>query len=194
MKKITDRFLLGVISGLGGNVAKIAVESFFNRIGFSQSNGRTTAAGIFLKESDISTPYGKVVGVIADNMIAAGLGVTCAYWITLMGKDHYILKGAGLGAAEWASLYGVLSKLGATAIYPVKPRDALATYISHLAFGATKMTIIRSLGDERLFKPKNLTLEIDEPHDLLPGNKSTQENRTISLHKNKKLLRFVKSH
>lgn len=166
MKKITDRFWLGVISGLGGNIAKIAVESFLNRIGFSEGNGRTTAAGIFLKKSDINNPYGKAVGLIADNMIAAGLGVSCSYWLTLMGKDKYLLKGAGLGAAEWAVLYGVLSKFGATAIFPVKPKDALATYISHLVFGVTKITITRHLGDERLFKPKNLSLEIEKPQSL----------------------------
>lgn len=49
MKKISDRFLVGVISGLGGNLAKMAVEQVFNRTGFSKSNGYTTAAaaGIF---------------------------------------------------------------------------------------------------------------------------------------------------
>lgn len=166
MKKFTDRFWLGVVSGLGGNLAKIAVEYFFNRISFSEGNGRTTAAGIFLKKSDINNPYGKAVGIIADNMIAAGLGVTCAYWITLMGKDKYLLKGAGLGAAEWAALYGVLSKLGATAIYPVKPKDALATYLSHLAFGAVKMAMVRHLGDERLFHPNNLSLQIYDPQNF----------------------------
>jgi hypothetical protein len=166
MKKIADRFWIGVISGIGGNIAKMSVETFFNQIGFSKSNGYTTAAGIFLKRSDVSTPYGRVVGIIADNMIAVGLGVTCSYWLTLMGKDKYLLKGAGLGAAEWASLYGVLSKLGATAIFPVKPKDALATYISHLAFGATKIAIAANLGDSRLFKPSNLTMEIDEPEVL----------------------------
>lgn len=168
MKKIKDRFLLGVISGLGGNIAKMAVERFFRRTGFSTSLGRKTAAGIFLKKSDINTPHGKAVGIIADNMIAVGLGVTCSYWLTLMGKDYYLLKGAGLGAAEWASLYGVLSKLGATTIYPIKPKDALATYLSHLAFGAVKISIVRHLGDERLFKPKNWTKGIQEAQDLFP--------------------------
>ncbi|MGI6685199.1 MAG: hypothetical protein ACOX47_06940 [Bacillota bacterium] len=167
MKKLTDRFLLGVIAGLGGNIAKITVEHFFNRTGFSQSNGHTTAAGIFLKKSDINTPYGKLVGYIADNMIAGGLGVTCTYWATLMGKDNYLLKGAALGAGEWTALYGVLSKLGATAIFPIKPKDAFATYLSHLAFGAVKMAIAVNLGDSRLFNPSNLTLEIGEPESFL---------------------------
>lgn len=171
MEKIKDRFLLGIISGLGGNLAKVAVEQFFNKIGFSKTSGYTTAAGIFLKKSDISTPYGTALGIIGDNMIAAGLGISCAYWLTLMGKDHYFLKGAGLGAAEWSALYGVLSKMGATSIYPVKPKDGLVTYLSHLAFGAAKMTIAVNLGDERLFKPANLTLDIEEPQKVLPkGN------------------------
>ncbi|MDN5323691.1 MAG: hypothetical protein PWQ67_2145 [Clostridia bacterium] len=33
-------------------------------------------------------------------MIVSGLGVTCVYWLTLMEKDNYILKGAGLGATR----------------------------------------------------------------------------------------------
>ncbi|EGW41307.1 hypothetical protein [Desulfosporosinus sp. OT] len=171
MKKIKDRFSLGLISGLGGNLAKIAVEQVFKRTGVSKSNGYTTAAGIFLKKSDIATSYGRAVGIIADNMIAAGLGVTCTYWLTLMGKDKHLIKGAGLGAVEWGALYGVLSRLGATTIYPVKPKDAIATFISHLAFGMTKIAIAVHLGDSRLFKPKNLTLEIDEPQSLFPKAK-----------------------
>lgn len=162
MKKIKDRFWLGIIAGLGGNMAKMVVEQLFDKTGFSKGHGYDTAAGIFLRKSDISTPYGRAVGIVADNMIAAGLGVTCTYWLTLMGKDKYLVKGAGLGAAEWAALYGVLSKLGATAIYPVKPQDTIATYISHLVFGATKIAIAANLGDSRLFKPKNLTMEINE--------------------------------
>ncbi|MHB8073454.1 hypothetical protein [Desulfosporosinus fructosivorans] len=175
MKKIKDRYLVGLISGLGGNLAKMAVEQVFNKSGFSKSNGYTTAAGIFLKKSDVSTPYGKAVGILADNMIAAGLGVTCIYWLTLMGKDNHLIKGAGLGAAEWGSLYGVASSIGATAIYPVKPKDAIATFISHLAFGMTKISIAVMLGDSRLFKPSNLTLEIDEAQSLLAKPDETNQ-------------------
>lgn len=173
MKKITDRFTLGILSGLGGNVAKVAVEQVFNKLGFSKTSGYRTASGIFFKKSQVSTPLGTTVGIIADNMIAAGLGVTCTYWLTLMGKDKYFLKGAGLGAAEWSALYGVLSNIGATNIFPVKPKDALVTYLSHLVFGATKITIAVKLGDERLFKPTNLTQEIKRPQDLF-SNKQSQ--------------------
>lgn len=166
MKKITDRFWLGAISGLGGNLAKIAVEQVANRTNYSKSNGYSTAAGIFLKKSEIKSLYGKTVGVIADNMIAMGLGVTCIYWLTLMGKDKKFLKGAGLGAMEWGLLYGAASRLGATSIFPVKPKDAFTTFLSHLVFGVTKMAIAVNLGDERLFKPKNLSLEINESQEL----------------------------
>lgn len=170
MKKITDRLLLGVIAGLGGNIAKIAVERLCIRtVGFNES-GAIKAAGIFLKERDISSAYGRIVGNIGDNMIAAGLGITCVYWLTIMGKDHYFIKGAGLGAAEWTVLYGVFSKMGATSIYPTKPKDALVSFVSHLAFGAVKMIIAVNLGDDRLFKPKNLTLEIKEPQELTLEN------------------------
>lgn len=184
MKKITDRFCLGVISGLGGNLSKMAVEHFFNKINFSKGKGRTTAAGIFLKKPAIKEPSGQLVGIIADNMIAIGLGITCIYWLTLMGKDKYLIKGAGLGAMEWGSLYGVLSKLGASEIYPVQPKDALATFVSHMAFGATKIAIATNLGDNRLFKPNNWTLEIDEPQELFSNDQegTKTRNRMTMLH------------
>ncbi|MCR6546018.1 hypothetical protein [Dehalobacterium formicoaceticum] len=161
MKKIKDRFALGIICGLGGNISKRILENYFIKIGFSNSSGRKTAAGIFLKKHQISKPYGKVVGEIADHMIAAGLGVTCVYWLSFMGKDHYLLKGGGLGAAEWTSLYGVASHLGATHIFPVSPKDAVANFLSHVAFGTTKTFLAVRLGDEELFNPRNLSHKIN---------------------------------
>lgn len=166
MKKITDRYLLGIIAGLGGNIAKIAVERIFMKTTDFKETGAKKAAGIFLKKSDVSSFQGQIIGNIADNMIAAGLGITCVYWLTLMGKDYYFIKGAGLGTAEWTALYGVLSQMGATSVFPTKPKDALVSFASHLAFGMIKMIIAVNLGDERLFEPKALTLEIKEPQDL----------------------------
>ncbi len=166
MRKITDRFLLGVISGLGGNLAKLAVEKTLQAIGFSEETGAKKAAGIFLKKRDIKTPYGKLIGTVADNLIASSLGVVCIYTMTFMGKDNYLLKGAALGLAEWTSLYGVTSRIGATAIYPTKPKDTIALMLSHIAFGATKITIARHIGDERLFNPKEWSQDIKDPQEF----------------------------
>lgn len=160
MKKITDRFLLGVVAGLAGNIAKKAVEMAFLKKKYTDTIGVKKAAGILVKKADISTPYGKLAGVLADNIIAALLGVTCTYWFTLMGKDKYLLKGPLLGTAEWAALYGMMSRLGATEISPIKPKEAIVGCLSHLAFGAAKGWTIANLGDERLFKPQNLVREI----------------------------------
>lgn len=166
MKKITDRFWLGVISGLGGNLVKMAIEESFKRKGIIKTTAIEKASGIFLNKSDISTPQGKLVGIITDNMIAGALGITCSYWLTLMGKDKYLLKGGFLGAFEWTAMYGALSRIGATSIFPVKSIDALIGFVSHFAFGMTKIAIIANLGDSRLFQPKNLSLKLDEPEEL----------------------------
>ena len=131
-----------------------------------KETGAKKAAGIFLKKGDVSSLPGQIIGHLADNMIACGLGISCVYWLTLMGKDHYLLKGAGLGVAEWTALYGVASRIGATSIFPTKPKDALAAFSTHLVFGATKMIIAINLGDERLFSPGNFTQEIKKPQGI----------------------------
>lgn len=173
MKKITDRFLLGVIAGLGGNIAKGAVERLCVKIFDFKETGPQKAAGIFLMKKDVNTVPGRIIGIIADNMIACGLGVSCVYWLSLMGKDYYLIKGAGLGAAEWTVMYGVLSKVGATSIYPTKPQDGLINFASHLAFGAIKVLIAVNLGDERLFTPKNLFLEIKRPQEIFASDSNS---------------------
>ena len=96
MKKITDRFFLGVIAGLGGNLSKIALERIAVQLFGFKETGAKKAAGIFLKKKDVNSVPGKILGNIADNMIAAGLGITCIYSLTLTGRDYYLLKGAGL--------------------------------------------------------------------------------------------------
>jgi len=178
MKKITDRFLLGIIAGLGGNVAKCPLETAFVKWGDYKSTGKQKAAGIFLKKSDIDTPYGSAVGAIGDYLIAAGLGISCCYFLTFMGRDKYLLKGAALGAAEWTALYGVMSRLGATAIFPIKPKDALIAFLAHCVFGITKMAIVANLGDSRLFQPGNLTERIGQPEEVNFFRKKAMSGRT----------------
>ena len=156
MKKITDRYLLGIISGIGGNIAKSAFEGYLKRNGIIEVTSKEKAAGIFLKKSDLQTPYGKMVGKIADYMIGAGLGISCVYWLTFMGKDNYLLKGIGLGAMEWTALYGVVASMGATSIFPVKSKDAYISLLSHVVFGGTKIFLAKKLGDDKLFHPQNL--------------------------------------
>jgi phage shock protein PspC (stress-responsive transcriptional regulator) len=56
MKKITDRFILGVIAGLAGNIAKKTVEHIaIKAVGFNET-GAKKAAGIFLKKTDMNSP------------------------------------------------------------------------------------------------------------------------------------------
>lgn len=179
INKITDRFWLGVISGLGGNLVKTAIEEFFKRKGVIKSTAIEKASGIFVDKKDISSPQGRMVGFIADNMIAGALGVSCVYWLTLMGRDKYLLKGGFLGAIEWTTIYGVLSRAGATSIFPVKPADALVGFVSHFAFGMTKIALSANLGDTRLFQPKNLAFQPDEPQELLNNNRPLPVKKTV---------------
>ncbi len=51
-----------MVAGLFGNLAEMAVESFFVKSGFSDETGAKKAGGIFLSKSDLKTPMGLVVG------------------------------------------------------------------------------------------------------------------------------------
>ncbi|MGI6226254.1 MAG: hypothetical protein ACOYJ1_08385 [Peptococcales bacterium] len=156
MKKINDRITLGIISGIIGNLAKETVNGSLSRIAFGRVDGSNIASGIFLprwKSKYLPTKKTRFIGFVADNIIAGFLGVSTVYLLSLTGNDHHRLKGASAGHFAWTSMYGFLSKMGATSVYPVSENVNIKGLISHTVFGIVTSEVAIRLGDESLFKP-----------------------------------------
>ncbi len=154
MPKITDRFIGGVLAGLGANVVKQAIDwAFFSR-GYSKECGAHKAAGFFLKARHTRTRFGTCLGIVADNSIAAGLGICAAYLFTFTGKDYALLKGLVFGNTTWDIAYGVLSQFGATSVRTSDVKTVLASWISHSVFGLTEAFLLTAICAPDLFEPK----------------------------------------
>lgn len=151
MPKIRDRLILGVISGLTGNVPKLGLVELARRRGWAEVTGPTKAAGMLVSRKRLSTAEGRVVGYIADGIIAALLGVASVYLLSVTGRDKAALKGAISGQVIWSALYGVLSTMGATTAHPTSPRTVLTEFVAHTAYGATTASVATLLGDPALF-------------------------------------------
>lgn len=151
MVKIKDRILLGFVAGLGGNAVKTAIGKLARKLNWSEFNGTEKAAGMLLPAHKVTTPGGKLVGYIADNVIAGMLGVATVYMLSVAGKDRAALKGALSGQVMWSVLYGVFSTLGATKVYPPAPKTVLTEFAGHTAYGAVTATLATRLGNRGLF-------------------------------------------
>lgn len=154
MHKIQDRFVAGMVAGLGANFVKQAIEWTLFLSGFSKEVGAHKAAGFFLSSQNVRTPLGTALGAVADNGIAGALGVVASYLLSFTGKDHALLKGLSIGNFTWNVAYGVAAQLGATSVKPDDPKTTLASWISHTAFGVTKAKLLLALSEPELFEPQ----------------------------------------
>jgi len=152
--KIKDRLLLGFISGLGGNMAKNLIEYMGHTLKMSEVEGAGIASAMFISPHKIYSPEGKLVGYIADNIIAGILGIGTVYMLSATGKDKAVLKGALTGQAMWQTLYGVLATMGASRIESKSPKTTLCEFIAHTVYGAVTSAIAVSIGDEGIFTGK----------------------------------------
>ena len=116
--KINDRIVLGIVSGLTGNMAKMVVMTFAKNINWSEITGREKAAGMLIPVHQAYSSKGKIVGHVADNVVAMILGVCTVYMLSITGRDKAWLKGLASGEAMWVGIYGVLSTMGATRTNP----------------------------------------------------------------------------
>jgi hypothetical protein len=151
VKKISDRLILGAVSGVIANIPKLLIGKGGIKLKISEIDGPEMAAGIFIPPHKLALTSGKVVGHLADMVIAGILGTVTVYTLTITGKDKYALKGVLAGQVMWQGLYGLLTSFGASQVKAYSPKTVLNEALSHAVFGLTAAVVAANLGDEKLF-------------------------------------------
>lgn len=158
MKKLKDRILLGLVSGLVGGVVKnIAGEALVKR-GYSEYSGPQRAAGILVPAHKITTTGGKIIGWLAEASISGLLGIATVYTLSLTGKDKALLKGIFLtGGTAWTALYGAMGTVGATRVQSPMPKTVISESITHGLYGAATADggLAHPPGDRPGLSPQN---------------------------------------
>lgn len=154
MRRINDRLILGVLAGVLGNLPKAAVELAGKMTGWAESDCPDRAAGMLVPRRQVHSKKGRIIGRVADMVMAAMLGVATTYALSATGKDKAVLKGVVLGQTMWTMLYGVLGTLGTTRVRTVQPRTALTELVGHTVYGAATAGLAVALGDPGLFTGK----------------------------------------
>lgn len=152
--KIKDRFLLGIVAGLGGNLAKLAIGKTGKKMQWAELHGPDMAAGMFIPPVKLASTQGRIAGLIADSVIAGVLGVVTVYGLSLCGKNQASIKGLAGGSAMWTCVYGIASAMGLTKVKPHSPKTVLNEFVSHTIYGLVTATLAVKLGDEGLFNGK----------------------------------------
>lgn len=154
MNKIKDRLLLGAVAGIGANIVKNIISRTAMKLGLAEIGMPERAAGILVPSHKITTPGGKVVGHLADHIIAIMLGTATVYTLSVTGKDRPVIKGMLAGQVAWAAFNGVLATMGATRVSPISPKTVLMELFTHTVHGGTAAYLATRLGDPSLFTGK----------------------------------------
>jgi hypothetical protein len=159
--KIKDRILLGLVSGLTASIPGRILNELEYKKGIIDHTYEQAASNVFVKQSQIKTPSGKMIGIVANQALAATAGVATTYTLSATGRDYAIVKGMGIGIVYWMLLRGLPPKLG-LGLPPKKPVTPLLSLLDHLIFGATLGYLNSKLGHDSLFP--------DTEEHLLPSH------------------------
>lgn len=183
--KIQDRLLLGIVAGLGGNLAKLAIGKTGKKMQWAELHGPDMAAGMFIPPVKLASTQGRVAGLIADSVIAGVLGVVIVYGLSLSGRNQAPIKGLATGSAMWTGVYGIASAMGLTKVKPHSPTTVLNEFVSHSIYGLVTATLAVKLGDEGLFNGQTSLFacpvaQMNSPDSHSPlGNKSVPDSLSI---------------
>ncbi|EEG77900.1 hypothetical protein [Dethiobacter alkaliphilus] len=148
--KIKDRLLLGAISGSAASFAARLLNRYNYAKGYTDIRYNPLAARLFLKEGEIKSTPGIILGEIVNSANTSATGVLLTYLLSATGKDKAVFKGMAVGTFFWIIVDGVMSGYVFN-VKSKKPIGPLAHLAEHLLYGVLCSTFITQLGDESLF-------------------------------------------
>lgn len=153
---IKDRFLLGVVAGTLGNIAKTAVDEISLRMKISQGSFRSTAAGVWLpNKGQAKSAKGQLLGEMLDFGAAMTGGIGMVQLLTATGRDQIIVKGLASGIIYGSAISAALSTLPTNKVRPKDAASNLSYVLSHAVYGLVAATAAAKLGDDTLFTEKS---------------------------------------
>lgn len=180
MKKLKDPILLGIMAGLAGNLLKDLGNLFTTKKGMNDLTYSSMAGSLYMKKKDTKSNLGKKVGFLADMAVGAGLGVGYIYVLKFTGKDHALMKGVGYGHGAWTLLLGGTNKLGASKIFPLKPKTVLSNYLEHTLYGLGAYLVASKFGDDDLYAKEDIEQpQVSQTSTLQAGKPDVTESKYI---------------
>lgn len=183
MVKIKDHIALGMISGVVGGLAGLAIEYPLYRKGLATSTWTQQATGATIQKDYHKAAGARLLGFVTTMAVSGLFGVGQTYLYSITGKDHASIKSISYGLVAWLGIHG----LGTRATYAFRQSDPLTSalsLVSNLMSSACATIVILKLGDESLFPSQPSTSHSDgttdvRNYDALPRPASADESTVL---------------
>jgi hypothetical protein len=165
LRKINDRIILGLVTGLLGNIPKTILCETFYRNRIAKKRCSDLALSLFLPSYKVSSKKGSIFGIICDYIMSSFAGIGYIYLLTYTGKDYALIKGFLSGIFNFALFRGIFSKIGTVKTYPKDMLTNITMGINSSIWGITTGLLTLLLGNKELFMPKPGVQS--NPHDVI---------------------------
>ncbi|KUO49815.1 MAG: hypothetical protein APF76_00800 [Desulfitibacter sp. BRH_c19] len=153
MRKITDRIILGMVSGLIAGIPGRLINSAEYRAGYTDLRYNHLASSLFIPKNKTNSTEGKLLAAFVNNINVSSVGVVISYLLSATGRDKAVVKGMGVAAISWIMINGLVSNLGLK-IKSKRPLSPILSLADHLIFGSLTGFLVSKLGDDSLFPDK----------------------------------------
>jgi hypothetical protein len=155
MFKIRDRILLGVLAGIVCGMLGRILNDLEYHLKLTDVKYGQMAANLFLPKNKLDTPEARIVASLVNQSNISLMGVTVCYLLSATGRDKAVLKGLGVGATAWTTIYGLTARMGLS-VKTRKPLSPILSFIDHALFGTMCGLFVSKLGHDSLFPDKKI--------------------------------------
>ncbi|MDW7673359.1 MAG: hypothetical protein SCK28_02360 [Bacillota bacterium] len=154
MKRIRDKIMLGVISGLIAAVPGRILNEIEHQKGLIDMDYTKIASTLFMDRNGSNSREGLLLGNIVNSIMLSLTGVATTYTLSKTGKDYKHIKGIGLSYMYGIVLGGVMPSLGL--VYkPKQKRSYSLAVIDHTLLGILCAELVSRLGAKEVFEDEN---------------------------------------
>jgi len=140
-------FVRAIFAGIIGSILQTVFSYLLFLLGIAKTHYLLIAGEFFLNSKALHTFAGYIVGFVADITAGGFFALVFVYFLSITGKDYWILKAIGYTGFVWVVGIGLLDR--ALKIAPVLHQDAvtnLALLGSDLVYSFTMAYLVVKWG------------------------------------------------
>lgn len=168
MKRISDRILLGIVTGIICGIPGRVVNDLEYHSGLTDIKYGQMASSLFMPKNKVNTKEGIIIASITNHTMISITGVLITYLLSATGRDKAMVKGMGVTSSIWVAIFGLASRFNLT-LTSKKPLSSILSFIDHAIFGALCGIFAAKVGDDTLF-PDNKVKGKDSKLPLIYTN------------------------
>lgn len=132
---MSDRVSIAIIAGILGSIIQTVLSYLIFLFGISKTHYLMVAGAFFLRNEALQTPAGYLVGFMADITAGGFFALIFVYFLSITGKDYWVLKALGYAGFVWIAGIGLMDRvLNLVPVLQTDPITNLALLVSDVFY------------------------------------------------------------